>query len=237
MSCCVKSFRRQLYNKFGHPGRERTTSLIKDRFYWIGMHQDIENWVKNCNRCVHRKSTNQRAPLVNIQSSYPLELVCMDFLTLKQSKGGYQHILVSFFISGNLKVIVSNKPSAAIIEKLQSIVNVPPDWSSVSFFNWKFSVFSNKIWMRIFGIPKSFYPNSEWIQKVGSLRFLSLLDIQLSEFMVGIVVMKLHISPEKWRLDWAVEVKVESHFICRRQVLAWSVDDVLIVRASMTVRL
>ena len=84
----------ELHDKFGHPGRERTTSLIKDRFYWIGMHQDIENWIKNCNRCVHRKSTNQRAPLVNIQSSYPLELVCMDFLTLEQSKGGYQHILV-----------------------------------------------------------------------------------------------------------------------------------------------
>lgn len=84
----------ELHDKFGHPGRERTASLIKDRFYWIGMNQDIDNWIKNCNRCVHRKSTNQKAPLVNITSTYPLELVCIDFLTLEESKGGYQHVLV-----------------------------------------------------------------------------------------------------------------------------------------------
>lgn len=84
----------ELHDKFGHPGRERTASLIKDRFYWVGMNQDIDNWIKNCNRCVHRKSTNQKAPLVNITSTYPLELVCIDFLTLEKSKGGYQHVLV-----------------------------------------------------------------------------------------------------------------------------------------------
>jgi hypothetical protein len=29
-----------------------------------------------------------------IQTSNPLELVCMDFLTLETSKGGYHHILI-----------------------------------------------------------------------------------------------------------------------------------------------
>lgn len=56
---------------------------------------DIEEWIKGCKRCLLRKSpTNNRAPLVNIQSSEPLELVCLDYLTLETSKGGYQHILV-----------------------------------------------------------------------------------------------------------------------------------------------
>ena len=41
-----------------------------------------------CRRCLLRKSpTNNRAPLVNIIKTYPLELVCMDYLTLKPSKG------------------------------------------------------------------------------------------------------------------------------------------------------
>lgn len=84
----------ELHDKFGHPGRERTASLINDILYWVGLNQDIDNWIKNCNRCVHRKSTNQKAPLVNITSTYPLELVCIDFLTLEKSKGGYQHVLV-----------------------------------------------------------------------------------------------------------------------------------------------
>ena len=58
------------------------------------MNQDIDSWIKNCNTCIHRKAINQRAPLVNITSSYPLELLCIDFLTLEMSKGGFPHILV-----------------------------------------------------------------------------------------------------------------------------------------------
>ena len=34
------------------------------------------------------------APLVNIKTSRPLELVCMDYLTLEESRGGYSNILV-----------------------------------------------------------------------------------------------------------------------------------------------
>lgn len=84
-----------LHNDMGHPGRDRTLSLLRDRFYWPGMYKDVEEWINQCGRCLRRKSaTNQRAPLVPIATSAPLELVCMDFLTLERSKGGYQHILV-----------------------------------------------------------------------------------------------------------------------------------------------
>ena len=84
-----------LHNDMGHPGKDRTISLIRDRFYWPGMHQDIVTWIEECGRCTRRKTpTNQRAPLVNITTSSPLELVCMDFLTLEPFKGGHQHVLV-----------------------------------------------------------------------------------------------------------------------------------------------
>ena len=84
-----------LHDDMGHPGKDRTLALVKERFYWPGMHGDIETWIEECGRCTRRKTpTNQRAPLVNITTSSPLELVCMDFLTLEPSKGGQQHILV-----------------------------------------------------------------------------------------------------------------------------------------------
>ena len=80
---------------FGHQGRDRVISFVRDRFYWNGMNSDIDHWIKNGHRCLRRKvPTNQRALLIPIKTSYPLELVCMDFLTLEQSKGGYHHILV-----------------------------------------------------------------------------------------------------------------------------------------------
>jgi len=51
-----------------HPGRER--------FWGPGMARDIENWCKQCPRCLRRKATGTTAPLVNIVTSQPLELVC-----------------------------------------------------------------------------------------------------------------------------------------------------------------
>ena len=89
----VNTILQYLHDKVGHPGRERTLSLIRDRFYWSGMTTDTEKWIKNCKRCIHRKTTTQKAPLTNIRTSFPLELVCMDFLTLEKS-GSYQYILV-----------------------------------------------------------------------------------------------------------------------------------------------
>lgn len=86
---------RSLHNDLGHPGRDRTISLLRERFYWPGMLQDTEKWIQKCDRCLKNKTqTNSRAPLINIKTSQPLELICMDFLSLETSKGGFQNILV-----------------------------------------------------------------------------------------------------------------------------------------------
>ena len=84
-----------LHNDIDHPGRDRTISLLRERFFWPGMTKDAEEWIENCDRCVRRKcGSDIRAPLVNVDTSYPLELVCMDYLTLEPSKGGICNILV-----------------------------------------------------------------------------------------------------------------------------------------------
>jgi transposase InsO family protein len=84
-----------LHNRMGHPGRERTTFLVMDRFYWPRMRSDIAKWIDDCERCLKFKTPdNQRASMVSVTTSQPLELVCMDFLTLEPSKGGIQNVLV-----------------------------------------------------------------------------------------------------------------------------------------------
>ena len=44
-----------LHDDYGHPGKNRTTSLVRERFYWPGMHQDKGKWINECGRCVRRK--------------------------------------------------------------------------------------------------------------------------------------------------------------------------------------
>ena len=76
-------------------GRDRTLELVRARFFWPGMASDVKLKVSNCEACLKRKAVVPiKAPLVNIKTSQPFELVCMDFLSLEPSKGGIENILV-----------------------------------------------------------------------------------------------------------------------------------------------
>ena len=53
------------HNYVGHPGRDRTLSILKDRFYWPKISTDVEQWISKCDRCIKWKSpTDIRAPMV-----------------------------------------------------------------------------------------------------------------------------------------------------------------------------
>ncbi|KAH3702583.1 hypothetical protein DPMN_077607 [Dreissena polymorpha] len=53
------------------------------------MATDVALWVSRCGRCLRSKSPPIIATgLVNIESSYPMELLCIDYLSLEVSKGG-----------------------------------------------------------------------------------------------------------------------------------------------------
>jgi hypothetical protein len=56
---------RSLHDQMGHQGRDRTTSLIRDRFFWHGLTRDVEDWISSCDRCLKRKTPRRdQAPLV-----------------------------------------------------------------------------------------------------------------------------------------------------------------------------
>ena len=85
-----------LHDEAGHLGSERTLQTIRERFYWPRMFQEIKAWCEQCERCCLRKTptTNVRAPLVSIHTSAPMELVCIDYLSLEKSKGGIENVLI-----------------------------------------------------------------------------------------------------------------------------------------------
>ncbi len=87
---------RMAHDDLGHPGRDRTLSIAQERFYWVGIGKSIDQKLKSCRRCLcaKGKSLPDRASLVNIVTSRPLELVCIDFLSFEESKGKIPNILV-----------------------------------------------------------------------------------------------------------------------------------------------
>ena len=78
----------------GHLGVDRVLDLVRSRFFWPNLSDSISSYVKSCGRCVRRKTPiSEKASLVGIKTSQPLELVCMDFLTVEASRG-HENILV-----------------------------------------------------------------------------------------------------------------------------------------------
>ena len=87
---------RELLEEIGHLRTERVLHLARERFYWPGMKRDIEHFVTHVCRCIKQKRPHilPKAPMEIIQGSTPFELVSLDFAHLKQSRGGYEYILV-----------------------------------------------------------------------------------------------------------------------------------------------
>ena len=82
------------HDQVGHLGQDRVLDLLRDRFYWPGMHVDVISYINSCPRCLRRKSQPDKAPLVNIETSQPLELIHLDYLKIEPSKGNIENVLV-----------------------------------------------------------------------------------------------------------------------------------------------
>ena len=81
------------HDQVGHLGQDRVLDLLRDRFYWSGMHVDVVSYINSCPRCLCRKSQPDKAPLLNIEASQPLELIYLDYLKIEPSKRNIENVL------------------------------------------------------------------------------------------------------------------------------------------------
>ena len=49
---------------------------------------DMNKYVKHCEQCLKFKALPEKAPMKNIDATYPMELVHIDYLTVKANEGG-----------------------------------------------------------------------------------------------------------------------------------------------------
>ena len=86
----------ELHINMGHLGPERVVQLARERFYWPGMESEIHEYITSRCTCLRDKKPprQNRAPMMSIRTTQPLELISIDFLHLERCKGGYEYILV-----------------------------------------------------------------------------------------------------------------------------------------------
>ena len=83
----------------GHQGRDRTLSLMKERFWWPGMSQALLRAVATCGRCIQYEAKGQLPPMQPIICTEPMELVHIDYVGMEvtvatQKKPVVKNVLV-----------------------------------------------------------------------------------------------------------------------------------------------
>ena len=94
-----EAFRKQTlqgcHDDFGYLEIEWIIDLLRDHFYWPGMLADMTKHIRLCERCLKFKALPEKAPMENIDATYPMELVHIDYLTIEANEGGKDvHIIV-----------------------------------------------------------------------------------------------------------------------------------------------
>ena len=81
----------------GHLGKKKTCARVLQHFYWYGIRDDVQNWIRQCDTCGSIKAPPRRyrAPLGVMPVGAPLDRLGTDFLgPLPLTPRGNRHILV-----------------------------------------------------------------------------------------------------------------------------------------------
>ena len=87
---------KELHVNMGHLEYERALELIRERFYWPQMNDEVKHFVgKVCKRVKDKRPVRlPQAPQKSITFSTPMELVGLDFLHLDICVGRFKYLLV-----------------------------------------------------------------------------------------------------------------------------------------------
>ncbi len=101
----------QLHQEHGHQGVERTTELVRQRCFWLGLTSDVAQWCRECERCQAAKDTQ---PLPNsfmghLLASRPNEILTIDFTVLEPTRSGLEKVLVMTDVFTNIPGLYLHK--------------------------------------------------------------------------------------------------------------------------------
>ena len=138
---------RELHEEMGHLGVERVIHLTRERFFWSHMKRNIEHFVTSVCICLkqRRPHVEPRAPMENIHSSAPFELVSIDFSHLERSSGGYEYnlVIVNHFTRFAQAYATKNKQPASCIMTSYCVLDFLPESYTTKEANLRISCFTS----------------------------------------------------------------------------------------------
>ena len=110
-----------------HQGQNHTLSLAAERFWWPGMPSEVRNAVKNCQKCIKHEFNSTREPLHPIIATTPLDLVHIDFTSIKVSGDDNLHttptvvpvlVITNHFTRHSMAFITKDQKASTVAKKL-----------------------------------------------------------------------------------------------------------------------
>ena len=107
------------HDEFGHLGMDKTLVLLQERFFWPRMNDDVCTHIHSCERCIRLKQKPEREEMSSFETSYPLEIVHMDVLTIGSRKDPnkeinilvitdhFTHYAQAFVITSQTSIVVA----------------------------------------------------------------------------------------------------------------------------------
>ena len=150
-----------LHDQQGHQAMEHRLQLVRERFYWSTLLQDVTRWVKNCKQCQTAKGpyVDPDPAQGSIVANKPMDLLCIDFMKVDPSKNGKENVLVmtDAFSKFNVAVVMPNQQAKtvakALVDKWFYVYGIP-----TRIHSDQGKSFDNKIieqLCKIYGVKKS----------------------------------------------------------------------------------
>jgi len=80
----------------GHLGQKATEKKIKERYWWPGIYNEVQQFISTCDACQREKKPAKAKDIYPMVATRPFQIVGIDHVgPLHQTKDGYQYLIVA----------------------------------------------------------------------------------------------------------------------------------------------
>ncbi|XP_048836044.1 uncharacterized protein LOC125711303 [Brienomyrus brachyistius] len=104
----------EYHRALGHARGRRMVLALQERFYWPGMRRDVEQRQRGCQEClIGSRGKGEPLPLGGINTSYPWEVLAVDYLSMGRPGDTYPYVLVAIDLFSRFAFAVPTRDQTA----------------------------------------------------------------------------------------------------------------------------
>ena len=162
----------------GHQGRDRTYSLLQERFWWPKMRMQMMMALQNCENCKIYEKKDPKAPLCTVTTTEPMDLIHIDLVRME------------------VTVETKKKP---VVQKILVVTD------HFSRFVQAYKVKDKRAITIAKCLHDNYFRHYGFPQRLLSDQGTEFCNAVLNEMCIYLNIKKLRMSPYHWQTNGAIE--------------------------------